>query len=169
MFKILSYLASLLFGKRLMSVPYEAIVDYAIAQIRSMAKSAALGFAGMVLLLTGALVAFFNILATYDMKGYVMMSAVAGGGVTICAIGAVLVLFATYKKTHVENIVRPSDMMAAQSHSPLDEAFAGLINEFVQNRKEKHQAEATMAQQQQYQSQHRNQYQHHANNTSGAV
>lgn len=119
-----------------MSVPYEVIVDYAITRVKSMAKSAALGFAGMVLLLTGALVAFFNVLAVYDEKGVVMMSAVASGGIAICVLGILLLFMATNKKTQAENITRPSDLLGPQNNSPLEEAIAHLINEFVANKKE---------------------------------
>jgi hypothetical protein len=138
MFKIFSYLASLLFGKRLLSIPYEVIVDYAIARVQSMAKSAAIGFAGLVLILTGILVAFFNVLAVYDLKGVWMMTAVAGGGLGICVVGILLIAIASYKKTHPERLVRPSDVLTTEMHSPLEQAFANLINEFVDNRKEKH-------------------------------
>lgn len=145
MFKFFSSIASLLFGKRLLSIPYEVIVDYAIARIRSMAKSAALGFAGIVLILTGALVAYFNVLATYDLKGVFMMSAVAGGGIGICVLGVLLIAIASYKKSHPEHITRPSDVLTTEMHSPLEQAFANLINEFVENRREKHAAKEAAA------------------------
>lgn len=140
MLKILSYIVSLLFGKRMLSVPYEVIVDYAIARIRSMAKSAALGFAGLILLLTGALVAFFNVLHNYDLSGVMRMTAVAGGGLGICTLGIILIMIASYKKSHPEHLLRPSDVLSSELHSPLESAFANLINEFVDNRKEKHAA-----------------------------
>lgn len=140
MFKVLSSIASLFFGRRLLSIPYEVIVDYAIGRIRGMAKSAAIGFAGMVLLLTGALVAYFNVLAIYDLKGVFMMTAVASGGLGICVLGIILIAVASYKKSHPEHLQRPSDVLTTEVHSPLEEAFANLINDFVENRKDKHAA-----------------------------
>ena len=137
MFKILSFIGSFLFGKRLLSIPYEMIVDYAIARVRGMAQSVALGFAGIVLILTGFLVSFFNVLAVYDDKGYFMMSAVAGGGLGICVLGAAFVAAASYKKHHP--IEKPTELMAHQPvHGPIEEAVASLITEFIHNRKEKH-------------------------------
>lgn len=138
MLKILTYIVSLLFGKRLISVSYEVIVDYAIARVRSMAKSAAMGFAGIVLLITGALVAFFNVLSTYDEKSVLLFSAVAGGGLSISGLGFLLILIASYRKSHTDHIAHPSEVFGAQAHSPLEEAMANLINDFVANRREKH-------------------------------
>ncbi|MES2801682.1 MAG: hypothetical protein V4654_04270 [Bdellovibrionota bacterium] len=136
MFKILSFIGSFLFGKRLLSIPYEVIVDYAIARVRGMAHSVAFGFVGIVLILTGFLVSFFNILSVYDDKGYFLMSAVAGGGLGICALGIIFIIAASIKKS--ENLVRPSEVLTHEVHSPLEEAVASLIAEFVNNRKEKH-------------------------------
>ena len=136
MFKILSFIGSFLFGKRLLSIPYEVMVDYAIARIRGMARSVALGFAGIVFILTGFLVSFFNILSIYDEKGYLMMSAVAGGGLGICVLGAIMIAVASYKKNHP--IQHHPEFLTQPVHGPIEEAVASLITEFVNNRREKH-------------------------------
>lgn len=136
MFKILSFIGTFLFGRRLLSIPYEVMVDYAIARIRGMAQSVALGFAGIVLILTGFLVSFFSVLAVYDDKGYFMLSAVAGGGLGICALGGILIFAASYKKHHP--IDKPSEFLTQPVHGPIEEAVASLITEFVNNRREKH-------------------------------
>lgn len=160
MFKIFSYLASILIGQligqQIRSAPYKAIVDYALAQMQSMARSAAFEFSGIVLILTGFLITIFNLLATYDLKGYLTMSAVAGGGITIFAMGSVVVLIPTFKKNKIEIEISPSEKRDAPSHSLFAEAFADLISEFVQNRKEKKQTEK------------QNHQQFHANNGAAA-
>ncbi|AZZ37505.1 hypothetical protein CIK05_12110 [Bdellovibrio sp. qaytius] len=138
MLKILSFIGTFLFGKRLLSIPYEVIVDYAIARVRGMAQSVALGFAGIVLILTGFLVSFFNVLSVYDDKGYFMLSAVAGGGLGICVLGAILIMVASYKKHHP--VITTADVLTQSVHSPIEEAVASLITEFINNRKEKHAA-----------------------------
>jgi hypothetical protein len=139
MWKVLSFIASFLFGKKFISIPYEVIVDYAIARVRLLAQSAALGFAGIVLILTGFLVSFFNLLSNFDQKGYFAMSAVASGGLSILLIGVIVLLFASFKKS--VSLVRPSDVLTQQVHSPLEEALATLITDFARSRKEKADAE----------------------------
>jgi len=113
------------------------IVDYAIARVRGMARSVALGFAGIVLILTGFLVSFFNVLSVYDDKGYFMMSAVAGGGLGICVLGAILLMVASYKKHHPV-AVTSSEMLTQPVHGPIEQAVASIITDFINNRKEKH-------------------------------
>lgn len=136
MWKILSFIGSFLFGKRLLAIPYEAMVDYAIARVRGMAQSIALGFAGIVLILTGFLVAFFNTLSVYDDKGYFMLSAVAGGGLGICVLGAILIAIAKYKKSHTH--VEAHEVLTQPIHGPIEAAVADMITEFINNRKDKH-------------------------------
>lgn len=142
MWKVLSFFASFLFGKKLISIPYEVIVDYAIARVRLLAQSAALGFVGIVLILTGFLVSFFNLLSIFDQKGFFSMSAVASGGFSIGLVGIIVLLFASFKKSVA--LVRPSDVLTQQVHSPLEEALATLITDFAKSRKEKSEAEQSM-------------------------
>lgn len=134
MFKILRFIGSFLFGKRMLQIPYEVIVDYALARVKVMAQSAALSLVGIVLLLTGFLVSFFNTLSTYDLKGYFVLSAVAAGGLGICALGIVFLVVANYRKDHS---LKPSEVIHGV-HSPIEDALAALITDFVNNRKEKH-------------------------------
>lgn len=138
MFKILRFIGSFLFGKRMLQIPYEVIVDYALARVKVMAQSAALSLVGIVLLLTGFLVSFFNTLSTYDQKGYFVLSAVAGGGLGICALGIAFLVTANLKKEHA---VKPSEVLHGV-HSPIEDALAILITDFVNSRKEKHEHHA---------------------------
>lgn len=143
MLKILSYLVSFLFGKRLISIPYEVIVDYAIARVRLLVQSAAVGFSGIVLILTGFLVSFFNLLSYFDQQGRFAMTAVASGGLSMCLVGAIFLVFASFKKS--VSLVRPSDVLTQQVHSPIEDAIAVLITDFVNSRKEKASGESTVA------------------------
>lgn len=135
MFKVFSFIVSMLFSKRMLSIPYEVVVDYALARIKVMAQSAVLALVGIVLLLTGFLVAFFNFLSTYDTKGFFTLSAVATGGLGICVVGIACLVGANIKKDHS---VKPSEVLAHGAHSPIEDAIASFITEFVNNRKEKH-------------------------------
>lgn len=139
--KIFSVIGSFLFGKRLISIPYEVIVDYAIARVRHLFQSAAMGFAGIVLMLTGFLVTFFNLLSYYDLKGFFAMTAVASGGLSMLLIGIIFLGIARSKKS--VSLVRPSDVLTQQIHSPLEEALALLITDFVKGRHEKSEARDT--------------------------
>lgn len=98
MIKILSLISSFLFGKRLISIPFEAMVDYAIVRMRILVQSVAIGFTGLSLVLVGFFVSFFNLLDQFDQTGYFSMTAVARGGLSLCGIGFIFLLVASFKK-----------------------------------------------------------------------
>lgn len=139
MIKILSFVSSFLFGKRLISIPYEVIVDYAIARMRILVQSIAIGFTGLSLVLVGFFVSFFNLLSHFDQTGFFSMTAVARGGLLLCGIGFIFILFASLKKR--VSLVQPSDVLTQQVHSPLEDAVALLVTDFVKNRQAKNQRE----------------------------
>ena len=136
MLKILSVIASFLFGKQMSSGPsYEDLVDYAFERLRSIVNSAAIGLSGIVLVITGFIFTTFNLLNQYDQHASVAMTAVAAGGLVLCVVGLGFILFASRKtKTPLEKSEGLKTHHPAAS--PLEEALSLLVMDFVKARQE---------------------------------
>ena len=111
---------------------YEKTLDLAFKRVYEVLSAIAYGLSGMILMITGFLVAYFNILSQYDRVGTITVGAVAVGGIVLVFIGFGIV----YNKTKKDYTAPQKILQTAQSPhpSPIELAVAALVQEFIKER-----------------------------------
>jgi len=135
MFKLLSnfatYLLNLFSGQKSDAPIYEKIVDFAFERLYEMINVIAYGFSGIILVISGFLATYFNLLNQFDRMGYIYLNAVSTGGIVLIFIGFGILYNAS--KQEVTTSTSRKDM-APPSPSPVEIAVAALIQDFVKER-----------------------------------
>lgn len=112
---------------------YEKILDLAFKRIYEVLNAIAYGLSGIILMITGFLVAYFNVLSQYDRVGSITMGAVASGGIVLIFIGFGIVYNNT-KKDFTSPAIRTPQANLTPHTSPIELAVAALVQEFIKER-----------------------------------
>lgn len=111
---------------------YEKILDLAFKRIYEVLNSIAYGLSGIILMITGFLVAYFNILSQYDRVGTITVGAVAVGGIVLIFLGFGIIYNNT-KKDFTAAIKTPP-VNHPPLPSPIELAIVALVQEFIKER-----------------------------------
>ena len=138
MIQFISSLFSFLFEK--LSGPgdeidrYKKLLDIGIDKIYNLINNTLYGVLGLILLLIGAITAYFKILYDYDHLKDLNFSAVAIGGAILAIFGlAILFNFKRKKKLLLSN--ENSTKVSTKTPSALEDALAALIMDYIDERK----------------------------------
>lgn len=138
-----SFFLSLFQGNSAGPSTYEKIIDDIFERSGKILGRAALALFGVLIIVSGLLASYFNLLNQYDQTGSVAVGAVASGGLVLVLIGLGLV-FAASRKSMTEKILghgqaeNKSEASASPAVGPstLEQAMALLILDFVEERKQ---------------------------------
>jgi hypothetical protein len=116
---------------------YETIIELTFSRIIELINILAYGVSGLIFLLSGFLISYFNLLSQYDRIGTISIGAVAIGGLVLCFIGFGI-LYNTATKKISTNIKHNTENKTHHETygSPIENAIAALVLDFVKEREE---------------------------------
>jgi hypothetical protein len=142
---IYTVIIELLTGKESNSNIYEKIIDLSFNRVFELLNVLAYGVAGLILLLTGFLISYFNLLTQYDRVGTVNIGAVAIGGIVLCFLGLGILYNNSKSKKQNTNQLESALPTHKEIHSsPIENALAALLLDFVKEREENRNSERIM-------------------------
>jgi hypothetical protein len=135
---ILSFIIQSLTGTTDSEDAYVQIIDQVFEKINNLLTISAYWLSGLVLLLVGVLVSYFNLLAQYDRVGTVVLGAVPTGGLVLSLIGSGIIYNASKTQSNKTNQKkqRPIAEQQANQSPPIEQAIALLIMDFIKEREQ---------------------------------
>jgi hypothetical protein len=114
---------------------YEKVMDHAFNRIYEVLNVIAYGLTGVILMITGFVVAYFNLLGQYDRIGVFAIDAVSIGGLVLSFIGFGIVYNSSRKQLRFSFFkeTRPVEQPTNNS-SPIEHALAAILMDFVKER-----------------------------------
>lgn len=140
---IYSFIIESLTGKKNDKFFYDKILDLAFDRVYEVLNTIAYGLTGIILMLTGFIFTYYNLLSQYDRIGTVDLGAVAIGGIVLIFIGFGIVY--NNSRKFITDTVKTTESSLMQTPSPIENAIAAFIQDIVKEReysreKEKEQA-----------------------------
>lgn len=133
-----SFFLSLFQGSHAEPLTYEKLVDDIFARLAKVMSKATFGLSGVLLIMSGFLAAYFNLLNQYDQTGTILVGAVASGGFVLMFLGSVLI-YISARKPMTERLgpalAQEQAARETSSSSTLEQALAALVLDYIEERK----------------------------------
>lgn len=126
-------------SKSVESSMYEKTIDHVFNRLSEIFALTAYGVSGIIIMITGFLSAYFNILYEYDKLGVAKLGAISIGGVALFILGLALIFNYSKRSVSYRNSKITQNRSESSNASPLEHAIVAIIQDFIVERQNERQ------------------------------